>query len=177
MISAGGGIYPRSAKEITLSPEAQAAIGFDKAKLDDPVGALDVHPANGILGPLALGLFDDNQIATDIAALPTGLTAGAPFLAQLKGVACVAAYAFPISLIFWYVLKLTMGIRVKPEEEIEGLDIGEHGNQCYPDFVGTQPESIGAPVMASLRTAEGASLGRPVPVAASSRVEQTTAAH
>jgi Amt family ammonium transporter len=153
-----------------------AVIGFDKLKLDDPVGALAVHLVNGVWGTLALGLFYDNQVATDVAALATGLSPMAQFMAQLKGVACVAAYAFPLSLVFWYVLKFTLGIRVTPEEEIEGLDIGEHGNQCYPDFVGTQPESIGAPLMASLRAAEGASMGRPAPSAAPSRVEQTTAA-
>jgi Amt family ammonium transporter len=153
-----------------------AVIGFDKLKLDDPVGALAVHLVNGVWGTLALGLFYDNQIATDIAALATGLTPMAQFMVQLKGVGCVALYAFPLSLVFWYVLKFTMGVRVSPEEEIEGLDIGEHGNQCYPDFVGTQPESIGSPMMASLRTTEGVAIGRPTPAATPSRVEHTTAA-
>jgi Amt family ammonium transporter len=110
---------------------------FDKMKLDDPVGALAVHLLNGIWGTLALGLFYDDQVATDVAALATGLSRGAQFLVQLKGVACVGAYVFPISLVLWLILKFTMGIRVKPEEEIEGLDIGEHGNYCYPDFVQT----------------------------------------
>jgi Amt family ammonium transporter len=46
----------------------------------------------------------------------------------------VGAVVFPLSLIFWYILKATMGIRVSAEEETEGLDIGEHGNEAYPDF-------------------------------------------
>jgi Amt family ammonium transporter len=42
---------------------------------------------------------------------------------------------FTISLVLWILLKVTLGIRVTSEEEMEGLDIGEHGNVCYPDFV------------------------------------------
>jgi hypothetical protein len=44
---------------------------------------------------------------------------------------------FLTSLIFWKVIKATMGVRVSEEEEIEGLDIGEHGNIAYPDFIST----------------------------------------
>jgi Amt family ammonium transporter len=116
---------------------------FDKLKLDDPVGALAVHLCNGVWGTLALGLFYDNQVATDIAALATGLSRAEQTMAQLKGIVAVGAFVFPVSLVIWFVLKATMGIRVKSEEEIEGLDIGEHGNVCYPDFVytysGTSP--------------------------------------
>jgi ammonium transporter, Amt family len=56
-------------------------------------------------------------------------------MAQLAGVLGVGAFVFTISLIFWNVIKATMGIRVPVEEEINGLDIGEHGNVAYPDFV------------------------------------------
>jgi Amt family ammonium transporter len=111
-----------------------AVILFDKLKLDDPVGALAVHLVNGIFGTIALGLFYDNQVATDIAALATGLSAGAQTLVQLKGVLYVGLWVFPLSLVIWFVLKLVFGIRVSPEEESEGLDIGEHGNEAYPDF-------------------------------------------
>jgi len=111
-----------------------AVILFDKLKLDDPVGALAVHLVNGIFGTIALGLFYDNQVATDIAALATGLTPGAQTLVQLKGVFFVGLWVFPLSLVIWYALKLLGGIRVSAEEESEGLDIGEHGNAAYPDF-------------------------------------------
>lgn len=116
-----------------------AVLFFDKLRLDDPVGALAVHLANGLWGTLALGLFYDNQVATDIAALATGLDRGAQTLVQLKGMLAVGGFVFPVSLVLWFVLKITMGIRVKPEEEMEGLDIGEHGNVCYPDFVYSHP--------------------------------------
>lgn len=118
-----------------------AVIMFDKLKLDDPVGALAVHLVNGVWGTLALGLFyhgkatyGDGAIANTIAALDTGLTAGAQFMVQLKGVLLVGAFVFPVSLLVWYALKAVMGIRVSKEEETEGLDLGEHGNDAYPDF-------------------------------------------
>lgn len=111
-----------------------AVIMFDKLKLDDPVGALAVHLVNGVFGTLALGLFYNTEIAKSVAALDTGLTPMAQTIQQFKGIVLVGAVVFPLSLIFWYVLKATMGIRVSAEEETEGLDIGEHGNEAYPDF-------------------------------------------
>jgi Amt family ammonium transporter len=112
-----------------------AVFFFDKLKIDDPVGALSVHLVNGVFGTLALGFFYDNAIATSIAALPTGLTPMAQTLVQLKGVLLVGVIVFPSSLVIWYVVKaLFGGIRVSAEEEAEGLDIGEHGNEAYPNF-------------------------------------------
>ena len=111
-----------------------AVLFFDKMKLDDPVGALAVHLCNGVFGTLALGLFYNTEIAKSVAALDTGLTPMAQTIQQLKGIVLVGAVVFPLSLVFWYILKATMGIRVSPEEETEGLDIGEHGNEAYPDF-------------------------------------------
>ncbi len=119
-----------------------AVIGFDRLKIDDPVGALAVHLVNGIWGTLALGLFfhgkaqyGDTAIANTVAALDTGLSRGEQFLVQLKGVAMVGGFTFIGSLIVWYLVKFVLGgIRVSAEEEIEGLDVGEHGNEAYPDF-------------------------------------------
>ena len=87
-----------------------------------------------VFGTLALGLFYNTDIAKSVAALDTGLTAGAQTIQQLKGIILVGAFVFPISLILWSILKATVGIRVSAEEETEGLDIGEHGNEAYPDF-------------------------------------------
>lgn len=111
-----------------------AVVGFDKLKVDDPVGALSVHLVNGVWGTLALGLFYDNQIATDVAGLATKLSRAEQFMVQLKGVFWVGIFTFVASIIVWYVIKLVMGIRVSEEEEFEGLDIGEHGNEAYPNF-------------------------------------------
>lgn len=111
-----------------------AVIFFDKVKLDDPVGALSVHLVNGVWGTLALGLFYNNKIATDIAGLATNLSRGEQFIVQLKGVFWVGLFTFVCALVLWYAIKVIMGIRVSPEEEFEGLDLGEHGNEAYPNF-------------------------------------------
>jgi Amt family ammonium transporter len=123
-----------------------AVLAFDRVKVDDPVGALSVHLVNGIWGTLALGIFYDNQIATDIAALATGLSPMAQVMVQLKGILYVGAFTFLGSLVFWYAIKLAIGVRVSPEEEIEGLDIGEHGSPAYPDFALHGSSMIGVPM-------------------------------
>ncbi|MDD4017832.1 MAG: ammonium transporter [Kiritimatiellae bacterium] len=109
---------------------------FDKMRIDDPVGALSVHLVNGVWGTLALGLFYNNTVATNVAGLATGLTRGAQFAQQLKGVLLVALFTVALSTLFWLALKTVMGLRVTREEELGGLDLGEHGNEAYPDFQG-----------------------------------------
>jgi Amt family ammonium transporter len=116
---------------------------FDKLRVDDPVGALAVHLLNGIWGTLALGLFYDDAVATNIAALATGLSPAAQTLVQLKGIVAVGAFTVVISSVFWLAIKLTLGLRVSEEEEVEGLDVGEHGISAYPDFA-THPSSFGS---------------------------------
>jgi len=104
-----------------------AVLFFDRVKLDDPVGALSVHLVNGVFGTLAVGLF----------ATEGGLFAGggiALTLTQIKGILAVGAFTAAASAVVWYVLKLTIGIRVSAEEEREGLDTGEHGMEAYPGF-------------------------------------------
>ena len=56
------------------------------------------------------------------------------FVTQLTGVISVGIFVFTIALVSWLIIKAVLGIRVSREEEIEGLDLGEHGNQAYPDF-------------------------------------------
>lgn len=115
-----------------------ATIGLDKIGIDDPVGAVPVHLVNGIWGTLALGLFADPAACPGASVVKPGLLNGggmAQFMPQLQGVIAVGIYTLIVSAVVWYVLKLTVGIRVTPEEEMGGLDIGEHGNMAYPDFV------------------------------------------
>ena len=117
-----------------------AVIGFDRLKIDDPVGALSVHLVNGIFGTLCVGLFSQDKIAGITSG--NGLFFGGGtklFMAQLSGVISVAVYTFIISLISWTILKASLGIRVSLQEEIEGLDIGEHGNCAYPEFLSRKP--------------------------------------
>jgi Amt family ammonium transporter len=117
-----------------------AVIMFDKLRLDDPVGALSVHLVNGIFGTLCVGLFAQDKIVG--TATGNGLFYGGGtklLISQVSGVLAVAVFTFLISLAFWLLLKYTMGIRVSLKEEIEGLDIGEHGNSAYPEFSGRKP--------------------------------------
>jgi Amt family ammonium transporter len=116
---------------------------FDRLKLDDPVGALSVHLLNGVWGTLAVGLFADTS-AAPVAGPANGLFFGGgfgPLVTQAIGVAAAAGYTLTISLLAFGLIKAIMGLRVSAEEEIEGLDIGEHGIQAYPDFV-IQSEAI-----------------------------------
>lgn len=114
-----------------------AVLFFDKIKLDDPVGALSVHLVNGIFGTLAVGLFAKDKITG--TATGNGLFNGGGFkllASQAIGVVAVGAFTFIAAFIVWYIIKLIMGMKVSREEEIQGLDLGEHGMKAYPDFQG-----------------------------------------
>lgn len=103
---------------------------FDKVvKIDDPVGAISVHGVCGATGTILTGL-----LATDGGLLYGG---GFHFLGvQLLGVASVAAYTAVVIFLVFTVIKKTIGLRCTPEEEIEGLDISEHGlASAYADWV------------------------------------------
>ena len=110
---------------------------FDKLKLDDPVGATSVHLVNGVFGTIAVGLFAEDGITGTATGNGLFMGGGTDLLvAQLTGVVAVGAFSFTVSLVLWYIIKAVMGLRVSKEEEIEGLDIGEHGMEAYPDFQG-----------------------------------------
>jgi len=90
-------------------------IFLDKAKIDDPVGAISVHGVCGIWGTVATAIFAD----------------GFDFVTQLKGALLVSAFAFIFAYIVFSILKAVMGVRVSEEEEDRGLDISEHGQEAY----------------------------------------------
>lgn len=95
-----------------------------KLKIDDPVGAISVHGVCGALGTILVGFF-----ATD-----GGLFYGGGFdklITQIIGVSAILAWAIGSSFVILFILKKTLGIRVTKEEEIDGLDIHEHGSKCY----------------------------------------------
>jgi Amt family ammonium transporter len=111
-------------------------IAFDRMKIDDPVGALSVHLVNGVFGTLAVGLFAQDGITG--VATGNGLFLGGGFDLlgkQALGALAVGIFVFVSSLVVWYIIKVTIGLRVSLKEEIDGLDIGEHGIQAYPDFM------------------------------------------
>lgn len=118
---------------------------FDRIRIDDPVGATSVHLVCGIWGTLAVGLFSlgpDVPIRGDVPLYTAGPAAGLFFgggltqlLWQFVGVISVGGITVLLSTIFWIILKASLGIRVTPEEELEGLDIGEHGMEAYAGFL------------------------------------------
>ncbi|MBN1975682.1 MAG: ammonium transporter [Sedimentisphaerales bacterium] len=112
-----------------------AVMMFDRLRLDDPVGALSVHLVNGVFGTICVGLFAQDKITG--TATGNGLFYGGGFKllgAQLAAVVSVAAFVFLTAFATWIILKATIGIRVSREEELRGLDIGEHGNEAYAGF-------------------------------------------
>jgi Amt family ammonium transporter len=94
-----------------------SVIFFDKIKIDDPVGAISVHLSCGIWGTLAVGIFSMNPDHT--------------LGAQALGVAAYGVTTVVSAFVLFSIVKLVMGLRVSEEEEIEGLDYGEHGMHAY----------------------------------------------
>lgn len=92
---------------------------FDRIKIDDPVGAISVHLVCGIWGTLAVGIFSTNPEHS--------------LFIQLVGVLAYGVFTFAAAMLIFGVLKATLGIRVTEEEELEGLDLAEHGGHAY-DF-------------------------------------------
>mmetsp|Transcript_8413 Transcript_8413/g.21475 ORF Transcript_8413/g.21475 Transcript_8413/m.21475 type:complete len:436 (+) Transcript_8413:409-1716(+) len=91
---------------------------LDKLKIDDVVGAIPVHLIAGFWGTLAVPFY----------------TEGTSFITQIVGFAIIGGFMFFASLVIWFILKATMGIRVSEEDEINGLDKAELGMEAYPDF-------------------------------------------
>ena len=129
-----GGLVGITAGADLMSPNEAVVIGLiagviivlgvaliDRIRLDDPVGAVTVHLICGIWGTLAVGIFGD-------------LAGGQQLIYQLTGVASVGAFCCISAFIIIFALKKTVGIRVPKEEEIDGLDLAEHGMDAYADF-------------------------------------------
>jgi len=107
-------------------------------RIDDPVGAISVHGVCGAWGTLSAGLFAQAAYgkASGVGTV-NGLFFGgglSQFFVQLIGVAAVFAWVFGTAFILFSLLKVTIGLKVQPEEELKGLDIGEHGMESYAGF-------------------------------------------
>jgi Amt family ammonium transporter len=90
---------------------------IDKIKIDDPVGAISVHLTCGIWGTLAVGIFSTNPDHS--------------FVTQLIGVVAYGVFTVVCALVIFLAVKAVMGLRVDAEEEVDGLDFGEHGMHAY----------------------------------------------
>ncbi len=101
---------------------------YDRIKVDDPVGAISVHLMNGVWGTFAVGLFH-REVGLFYGGGPKQL------FIQIVGIFAVAIFSVMANLILWKIIKVFIGLRVSEDEEMEGLDIGEHGMEAYPDFL------------------------------------------
>ena len=94
-------------------------ITLDKLRIDDPVGAISVHGVVGLLGLLLVPLTND----------------GSTFGGQILGALTIFVWVFAASFVVWFLLKMTIGIRVAEEDEYDGVDLSECGMEAYPEFI------------------------------------------
>lgn len=147
-----GGLVAITAPCAVVDPWAAIVIGgiaapvvifgiqaLDRVRIDDPIGAVAVHGFAGVWGVMSVGLFATKDgiaaayAETDSYGLLLG--GGAEQLGiQALGVLAVAGWTIVTSGLLFAVIKYTVGLRVSPEEEEQGLDLGEHGVEAYPDF-------------------------------------------
>jgi Amt family ammonium transporter len=125
---------------------------FDKIKVDDPVGAISVHGVCGAWGTLAAGIFNIGGTSAKIIGV------------QLLGIGACFLWVFPAAFLMFKIIDKTVGLRVSPEEELEGLDFAEHGGNAYPDFEVFSYRGIGAPSGAGSPSATNDAIGQFKPV-------------
>ncbi len=135
IVSPFSAIFISSTAGVILYFSIQA---FERRRIDDPVGAISVHGVNGIWGTLAVGLFaEDKYVQNSLGYAVNGLFFGGGF--DLLGVQALAVisvflWSFPLAWGFFKLLDATVGLRVSPEEELRGLDFGQHSMTSYPLF-------------------------------------------
>lgn len=95
---------------------------FDRMHVDDPVGAISVHGVCGCWGTLAAGLFNISGATMKIVGV------------QLLGITAAFIWSFGTCFLLFTIINRTIGLRVTQDEELEGLDINEHGGHAYNDF-------------------------------------------
>jgi Amt family ammonium transporter len=144
LVSCTGGvaiISPFSA--IVISSTAAVILyfsiqAFERRRIDDPVGAISVHGVGGIWGTLAVGLFaEDKYVQNSLGYAVNGLFFGGGFdllAVQALAVISVFLWSFPLAWGFFKLVNATVGLRVSPEEELRGLDFGQHSMSSYPLF-------------------------------------------
>ncbi len=132
-----------------VAPWAAIVIGFiagvimytvlllvDKIGVDDPLGAIAAHGMGGIWGTLSTGLFATPELVEATGFGQPGLLYGGGFGqlgVQALGIVACGGFVFVTSYAVFAVLKATIGLRVKPEHELDGLDISEHGVYGYSE--------------------------------------------
>jgi Amt family ammonium transporter len=144
------GLVAITAPCYTVTPMASIAIGAIAGvlvvfsvlfidgvlKIDDPVGAVSVHGVCGLFGTLSCGLFNAEAVL-GIGEANSGLFYGggvSQLISQAIGGGVAFLWAFGLGVILFTLIKKTIGLRVSSEEELRGLDIGEHGMEAYSGF-------------------------------------------
>jgi Amt family ammonium transporter len=135
-----------------LVSELCSVLFFDKIKVDDPVGAISVHGVCGAWGTLAAGIFNIGGTSVKIIGV------------QLLGIGACFLWVFPAAFLMFKLIDKTVGLRVSPEDEIEGLDLVEHGGNAYPDFEISSPGGVGSPMGPGSPSATGDAVGQFKPV-------------
>ena len=112
----------------------------NKLKLDDPVGAISVHGVNGFWGVIAVGLFADGTYGDGLNGVAGGVKGlffgdASQLAAQLMAILVLLVFGFGGSFVFFKILDKVWGLRVSPEDELDGLDLPEMGVLAYPDNV------------------------------------------
>lgn len=109
---------------------------FERMRMDDPIAAMSAHGTAGVWGTLANGLFATPALAAKVGVGQAGLFYGGGLHqlgVQALGVIVSGAFAFGVSFLTLYIIKITIGLRVSEEEELIGLDLSEHGAYGYPE--------------------------------------------
>jgi Amt family ammonium transporter len=147
--AACGFVAPWAAIVIGLVAGAIAVVGVlsvERARIDDPIGAVAVHGMAGVWGTLATGIFAVPALADNLATGTGGLVYTGSFDqlgTQALGLVAVGAFTFGTSFAALWLMKATFGIRVEPEIETAGLDVSEHGMWGYPEFYIPVPGGYG----------------------------------
>jgi ammonium transporter, Amt family len=122
------------------------ALAVERARIDDPIGAIAAHGMAGVWGTLALGFLTVPELAESLATGSAGLLYGGGLHqlgVQALGLATVGAFTFAASFLILLVMKATVGIRTEPETETAGLDVSEHGMWGYPELYIPVPGGYG----------------------------------
>jgi Amt family ammonium transporter len=111
---------------------------IDRLKIDDPIGAISCHGVSGVWGTLSAGLFASPHLVERLGVGRPGLFYGGglhQLAIQAAGIAAVFVFVLACSTAVFYGLKLTIGIRLSPEQELAGSDFAEHGMWGYPEHI------------------------------------------
>jgi len=154
-------VSPWAAIVIGLVAGAIVVLGVllvEKARIDDPIGALAAHGMAGVWGTISLGFLTLPGQAEKLATGSAGLFYGGGFHqlgVQALGLVAVGAFTFSASFAVLWVMKVTVGIRTDPEVESAGLDVSEHGMWGYPEFYIPVPGGYGTEAHGHLGISHG----------------------